>query len=259
MEKTIVLVHGAWLTPDSWDLFKSFYEARGYRVLAPAWPGLEGPLPVLKRGVPPKLAALTIQQLVDHYASIVSALPAPPILIGHSFGGLIVQLLADRGLGRAVVAIDPAPARGVFPPPSALRAALPVLLSWAGWRRLHTMSLRSFCGTFANTLAPAAQQEAFDRFIVQAPGRIYFQAALGIGNGLHFRNPDRAPLLLIAATEDRTVPASMVSATFQRQRRSPARADYREFAGRSHWLVREPGWEEVAGCAIEWAEQATGP
>lgn len=258
MEKTIVLVHGAWLTPASWDLFRSLYESRGYRVLAPAWPGLEGPLSTLRHGVPAAMARRTIKDLVDHYARTIQALPSAPILVGHSFGGLIVQLLADRGLGCAAVAIDPAPPRGVFPPPSALKAALPVLLTWAGWNRVHTMGFKGFCATFANTLPPAGQREAYDSFIVQAPGRIYFQAAFGIGNGLDFGNRKRPPLLLIAGEEDRTAPASMVRANAKRHGKSPVRVDYREFAGRSHWLVREPGWEAVAEAALDWAEQVTG-
>ena len=258
MDKTIMLVHGAWLTPASWDSFRSLYESLGYRVITPAWPGLEGSLEMLRRGVPTAMARLTIKDLVDHYAAIIHTLPDPPVLVGHSFGGLIVQLLADRGLGKAVVAIDPAPPRGVFPPPSALKAALPVLLTWAGWKRLHTMSYESFRDTFANTLTPAAQREAYDKFIVQTPGRIYFQAAFGIGNGLKFDNPNRPPLLLIAGSQDRTAPASMVRANAKRHGKSSARTDFLEFAGRSHWLVREPGWEDVAMGAIDWAERVTG-
>lgn len=226
-------------------------------MLEPAWPGLEGPLATLQRGVPAAMAGLSIKDLVDHYARTIQGLPEAPILVGHSFGGLIVQLLADRGLGRAAVAIDPAPPRGVFPPPSACKAALPVLLTWAGWNRVHTMDFQGFCGTFANTLLPAAQREAYDSFVVQAPGRIYFQAAFGIGNGFDFGNTKRPPLLLIAGEEDRTAPASMVRANARRHGKSPVRVDYREFAGRSHWLVREPGWEDVATAALDWAEQVT--
>ncbi len=252
--KTIVLIHGAWVTPESWSPFRSYCEAEGYRCLAPAWPGLDRPVDELRRSPDPAFAETTIKSLVDHFDRLVRALPEPPILIGHSFGGLIVQMLANRGLGAAAVAIDPGPPRGVLPSLTAVWSALPVLLSWMGWRRVLTMSFKSFASTFANALSPTEQRRAYEQHVVPAPGRIYFQAALGLGNAVNFSNPNRPPLLLVAGEADRTSTPSMARAMHRKHSRSPVRVDLIAFPGRSHWLIAEPGWQEVAGTAIEWAE-----
>jgi pimeloyl-ACP methyl ester carboxylesterase len=257
MSNTIMFVHGAWVTPASWDQFKSFFEAKGYDCLAPAWPYLDRPVAELKKGIDPRFAEQTISTLVDHYAQKIEALPQPPVLIGHSFGGLIVQELLDRGFGRLGVAIDPGPPRWVFPTLPALKSALPVLLTWNGWKKLHTMSFADFCATFANGLPASEQRAAYDAQIIQAPGRIYFQAALGIDNGVNFANPKRAPLLLIAGEKDRTVTPSMVRAMYRLHKKSPAPVELIEFPGHSHFLIAEPGWEEVAGAILAWIEKST--
>ena len=254
MSKTILFVHGAWVTPDSWSNFSSYFEARGYRCEAPTWPFMDRPVAALRDSPDPQFAGLTIKALVDYFEQHIKTMPEPPILVGHSFGGLIVQMLLDRGLGSAGVAIDAGPPRGVLPSPRAILSALPVLLAWLGWRRVLTMSFRSFSDTFANTLPQAQQQPAYDRHIVPAPGRIYFQAALGIGNGVNFRNPKRAPILLIAGEEDRTSTTSMVRTMYRKHRRSPSRTDFLAFSGRSHWLIAEPGWEEVADGVARWID-----
>lgn len=254
MSKTIMFIHGAWVTPACWDRFKSLYEAEGYACLAPAWPCLDRPLVELKKRIHPQFAKQTIKSLVDHYAKQIQVLPTPPVLVGHSFGGLIVQLLLDRGLGRCGVAIDAGPPRGVLPSFPALKSALPVLLSWGGWRKLHTMSFANFAATFANALPASEQKLAYDTHIVQAPGRIYFQAALGIGNALDFANRNRPPLLLVAGEKDLTSTPSMVKAMFQKHQQSPRPVELMEFARRSHWLIAEPGWDEVAGKILAWVE-----
>ena len=254
MSKSILFVHGAWVTPESWDNFRSYFEARDYRCVAPAWPFMARPISDLRDHPDPGLAGLTIKALVDHFERQIRALPEPPILIGHSFGGLIVQMLLDRGLGKAGVAIDAGPPRFVLPSLRAILSALPVLRSWLGWQRVHTMSFKSFATTFANGLPPAEQRPAYERYIVPAPGRIYFQAALGIGNGVDFSNPKRAPMLLVAGDEDRTSTTSMVRAMHRKHSRAPARTDLVAFAGRSHWLIAEPGWEEIAGAVAHWID-----
>ena len=255
MAKTVLFVHGAWVTPACWEQFISLYEAKGYHCVAPSWPYIEKPVSDLKKHVDPRFADQTIKMLVDHYARQITALPEAPILVGHSFGGLIVQLLLDRGLGQCGVAIDAGPPSGVLPSLPALSAALPVLLTWAGWRKLHTMSLNAFSKTFANTLPPLEQKKVYEEQIVPAPGRIYFQAAVGIGNALNFANPTRPALLLITGEKDLTSTPSMVRAMYKKHRRSPRPVDIMEFAGRSHWIIAEPGWEEVAEKALAWAEQ----
>lgn len=257
MSKTIVFVHGAWVTPDCWNNFKSFFEANGFDCLAPAWPYLNKPMAELKQKINPRLSDQTISNLVDHYAEIIRSLPEPPVLIGHSFGGLIVQLLLDRDLGKVGVAIDAGPPRGVLPSWSAIKSASPVLLSWLGWTKLHTMSFNNFCKTFANGLPISDMQKAYDEQIVQAPGRIYFQAAFGIGNGVNFKKQNRVPLLLIAGQNDLTSTPSMVQAMYKKYRKSPAVVDSMAFEGRSHWLIAEPGWEEVAGGILTWLKKTT--
>jgi pimeloyl-ACP methyl ester carboxylesterase len=252
MTKTIMLIHGAWVTPASWAEFRGFLETRGYTCITPAWPYLDRSVSELRAAPHPELAKQTIRMLVDHHDRLIRALPEPPILIGHSFGGLIVQMLMDRGLGAAGVAIDAGPPRGVLPSFAAIVSALPVLSAWRGWQRTLSMSFQSFARNFANALPAGQQRQAYEQHIVPAPGRIYFQAALGIGNGVNFANPNRAPLLLIAGEEDRTSTPSMVHAMFAKHRRSPSRTDMLSFAGCSHWLIAEPGWEKVAGGVVNW-------
>lgn len=255
MSKTILFIHGAWVTPSSWNNFRSYFEERSYRCDAPPWPYLDKSIDSLRNNPDLKFADLTIKAIVDHYEQKIRALPEPPIIIGHSFGGLITQMLLDRGLGTAGVAIDAGPPRGVLPSLRAIKSALPVLLTWLGWRKVLTMSFKSFSATFANTMPLAEQQIAYDTYIVPAPGRIYFQAALGIGNGVNFTNPKRPPLLLIAADKDYTSTPSMVRAMHRKHSRAPARTDLIELNGLSHWLVAEPGWEKVASNIAKWIDK----
>jgi pimeloyl-ACP methyl ester carboxylesterase len=254
MSKTILLVHGAWVTTHCWSGFREFFEAQGYKVVVPAWPYMDRPVEALKLTPDPRVSGLTIKDLVDHFEKHIQSLPEAPILIGHSFGGLIVQMLLDRGLGAAGVAIDAGPPRGVLPSPKAIKSALPVLLAWRGWSRILFMSYKGFSTTFAKTLMASKQRETYDQHIVPAPGRIYFQAALGLGNAVKFRNSKRPPLLLTAAAEDRTCTPSMVRAMYRKHLQAPSQTDILEFPNRSHWLIAEPGWEEVAGAILRWAE-----
>jgi pimeloyl-ACP methyl ester carboxylesterase len=257
MAKTFLLVHGAWVTTDCWIGFREFIESQGHDVVVPPWPYMDRSVEALRNSPDSRLSSLTIKDLVDHFEEHIHTLPEAPILVGHSFGGLIVQMLLDRGLGTAGVAIDAGPPRGVLPSFTAIRSALPVLLAWRGWSRILSMSFKSFSTTFANTLPISQQRETFDRHIVPAPGRIYFHAALGIGNTVKFNNPKRAPLLLIAAAEDRTSTPSMVRAMYQMHRQAPAQTDFLEFPSRSHWLIAEPGWEDVATAILKWASLIT--
>lgn len=255
MTTDVLFVHGAWVTPHCWLRFRTFFEGKGFRCFAPPWPFLDRSIEELRAAPDPRLAQVRIADLVDHYAAVINRRPDPPVLIGHSFGGLIVQLLLDRGLGRAGVALDPAPPRGVLPSPIAIRSALPVLLSWRGWKKIHTMSFNGFARTFANGLPADQMRATYEEQIVPAPGRIYFQAALGVGNGLRFSNPRRAPLLLVGGEADRTSTVSMVKTMCRRHSRSPSRTDLLTFPGRSHWLIAEPGWEEVADGLHRWITQ----
>jgi len=181
MSNSILFIHGAWLTPRSWEPFISYFEPRGYTCLAPTWPHKDLPIEELRAHPPAELAGLGITEIVDHYARLIQEQPEPPILIGHSFGGLFVQLLLDRGLGKAGVAIDPAPPKGVLPLSwTAIKSSSSVFFKWMAWERIVTLSFEDFCFSFVNTLAPEAQRAAYETHVVPETGRIFFQAALRV-------------------------------------------------------------------------------
>jgi pimeloyl-ACP methyl ester carboxylesterase len=251
--RTVMLIHGAWLTPACWDRFRGRYEAKGVTCLTPAWPLLDRPIAELQRSPHPDLGMLTVGRIVDHYASLIRALTDPPILIGHSFGGLFVQMLLDRGLGAAGVAIDPAPCAGVFPTPTVLYGAFPVFAAVKGWTRALTMTLPQFAWSFMHLSTPDEQRDAYERYVVPTPGRLYYQAALFRGTRVNFRNDRRAPLLLVAGEKDRTVARSMVESAYRKHRQSESVTAFRAYPGRTHFLIATPGWEEVADEALEWA------
>lgn len=254
----IVFVHGAWMTAQSWDNFIPPFEAAGYTVHVPTWPGLEGRSAAEINAAPPAgFGSLRIGTIVDHYADFIRTLPEPPILIGHSFGGLIVQLLLDRDLGAAGVALDPAPIGGVPAGLRALLSAFPILARWNGWNRPYALGRDEFATKFANA-APRAQAAAeHARVAVPTPGRIFYQAAFMLGTWVD-PNRRQVPLLITAGTLDRLVTPFMSRLTYLRQRKSPARTDYLIFDGRSHFLTSEPGWEQVAAAALAWLAQVDG-
>jgi len=261
---TIVLIHGAWMTPRSWDPFRGYYEQRGYRVLTPPWSRLEGEVEEIRRD-PSPMAGLGIAEIVDGYERVIRLLDEPPIIIGHSFGGLFVQMLLDRGLGSAGVAIDAAAPKGVLRLPfSQIRALSPVLLNPANVRRAVPLDFEQFRYAFANTMSEREAREAFQLNAIPAPGRIVFQAGLANFNPwaatkVDYRNDRRAPLLLIAGSEDHIVPASVNQANLRKYRRSKATTDFAEFHGRSHLIVAQTGWEEVAEHALSWAQRHVAP
>lgn len=254
MTKTIVLVHGAWVTPESWDIFRQPFDAAGYTVHAPAWPFVEGRSAGELNAAPPAgFGGLTVGRIADEYQAFVATLPEAPILVGHSFGGLLVQMLLDRGVGIAGVAINPAPIGGIVPGPGALRAIAPILLRFGAWRKPYRFTPRRFAELFANGASEAGARSAFDRFVIPAPGMIFHQAAFWLGTGV---KPERRrqPLLITSSDEDRLVSPYLSRAAFRRQGRSSARTDYLEFPGRSHFLIAEPGWETVAASVLSWIE-----
>jgi pimeloyl-ACP methyl ester carboxylesterase len=258
MAKPIVFIQGAFVTPLCWEQFNGYFTAKGYACSAPPWPYRDQPIAELRSNPDPRLARLGIAEIVDHYASIIKAMSEPPILIGHSFGGMFVQILLDRGLGGAGVAIDPAPPRGVLAfTPSAIRANSPVLLTWMGWQRIVRMSLKTFRYAFVNTLPPAEQRAVYQRQVVPETGRIFFQTAFAplrpsSPARVNFKNSQRAPLLITAGGSDHIVPASVNRSNYRKYKDSAARTDFKEFTGRSHWIMAELGWEEVAGYIDEW-------
>ena len=263
---TIVLIHGLWVTPRSWVHWIERYEGRGYRVLAPAYPGLEAEVEALNED-PSPIEALTVPAVVEHYEGIVGELETPPIIMGHSFGGLLTQILLDHGYGAAGVAIDSVAPEGVRRVPLAqTRAAFPVLRNPANRHRAVGFTPEQFHYGFANTLSREDSDNVYERYHVPAPGSFIWAAVLanftpGHQEGyVNYDNDERAPLLVIAGGEDHLQPASVSESNFKHYRNSSAVTDYHEFAGRSHYTIGEDGWEEVADYALQWAvEHAKRP
>jgi alpha-beta hydrolase superfamily lysophospholipase len=258
MSDTIVLVHGLWLTALSWEHWVDRYTARGYRVIARSWPGMEGNIDDLRRD-PSGVAGLGLTEIVDHYDRIVRELDNPPIIIGHSFGGLITQILLDRGLGAAGVAIDPAPIKGIWVLPfSELKAGFPGLENPFQQHRAVALTLPQFNYGFTNHLSEEETRPIYERYAVPGPNHILFQASFANFNPhaattVDVHNDERAPLLLLAGGKDQTVPASVVEANYKLYSFSTAITDFKEYPERTHWTIGQPGWEEVADFALDWA------
>lgn len=252
MPKTIVLIHGAWLNSKSWEGFKARYEAAGHTVIAPDWPYDDRSPAELRQSPRPELAKLSQRRIVAHFEAIIRGLPEAPILIGHSLGGVIVQHLLDRGLGAAGVAIDPAPTPGVALHRHAIWSALPVFIDPLSWMKAKVMSRNFFKTRFAQT-APREEADAlYDRYIVPTPGRVYWNGVIG-AMPIDWRNPNRAPLLLIGGEIDLIADATMTQAIFDKQKLAPSKTELKIFPGRSHWTCIDAGWEAVADTALEWA------
>lgn len=257
---TVVLVHGLWVTPRSWEHWVTYYQDKGYRVLAPAYPGFEIEVEALREN-PDVIATLTVPETVDHLAGIIEALPSPPIIIGHSFGGTLTQLLVARGLGAAAVVIDSAPTEGVRSnPPSQAKALLPILKSLSNRHKAAGFTEKEFHYAFTNTLDDAAAQAAYDRYAIAAPGSWVWKYGVFANftpghqeTWVDYTREDRAPLLFIAGSEDHIMPPAVNKSNARKYRKSKAVTAYHEFEGRSHWTCAEPGWEAVADYALNWA------
>jgi alpha-beta hydrolase superfamily lysophospholipase len=258
---TIVLIHGLWMTPLSWEHWVDRYSKAGFRVLAPAWPGMDGSVEDLRADTTP-YAHLGVTEIVDHYTTIVEQLETPPIIMGHSLGGAFTEILLDRGLGAAGVAIDPAPIKGVLRLPlSSLRSSFPALKNPTNTHKAVMLTPEEFHYSFTNTLTEADSAEVYDRYAVPGPGRVLFQAALANFNPhaatrVDFDNDDRAPLLIIGGGADHVVPASVTKEAAGHYRNSTAVTEYKEFPGRSHYTLGQEGWEEVADYALDWATRS---
>ena len=257
----IVLVHGLWVTPRSWENWIDRYRARGHQVLAPAYPGLEVEVEALNAD-PSPIEALSEAAVVEHFADVVQELERSSILIGHSFGGLIVQILLDHGFGAAGVAIDSVPPQGVRTLPlSQAKAGFPVLKNPANRHRAVALTPEEFHYAFTNTLSEEESAAVYERYHVPAPGRFVWDGVLAnFTPGRHdsyvnFRNDDRAPLLLIAGEEDHLEPLALQSSTAKHYKKSAATTELKTFPGRSHYIIGQPGWEDVADHALSWATE----
>lgn len=253
----IVLIHGLWVTARSWEGWIDRYRALGHEVVAPSWPG-EGEVEDIRRD-PSSVAGLGITEIVDHHERIIRALDRPPIIMGHSFGGTFTQILLDRGLGVAGVAIASAAVKGVLTLPlSTLRTAWPALRNPTNRTKPVGLSAKQFHYRFTNELDEEASEEVYAREAVPSPGRILFQGAVANFNPkaptkVDFRSQVRAPLLFIAGERDHVSPPALVKANYKHQRRAGSDTDYIELAGRTHHILGQEGWEEVADTALAWA------
>jgi pimeloyl-ACP methyl ester carboxylesterase len=251
----VVFIHGLWLLPSSWDRWAQLFEEAGYAAVAPSWP--DDPETVEEaRAHPEVLAGKSLGQVADHTAEVIGRLTGKPAVMGHSTGGLLAQIIADRGLSAATVAIDPGPFRGVLPlPVSALRSAAPVLANPLNRSRAVTLTLDQFKYGWANALSDEEAAELYETYHVAAPGVALMQMANANVNPrtearLDPANPDRGPLLIIDGEKDHTVPWAIANASYKRQRRNAAVTEIAQIPNRGHSLTIDSGWREVAETAL---------
>jgi pimeloyl-ACP methyl ester carboxylesterase len=256
----VVFVHGLWLLPSSWDRWAKFFEEAGYTALTPGWP--DDPDTVAEANAHPEvLAHKTVGQVADHFATIIRGLDRKPVVIGHSFGGLLAQILAGRSLSAATVAIDPAPFRGVLPLPfSALKSAWPVLHNPANRNRAIPLTYEQFRFGFANAVSEDEARELYENFAVPASGAPLFQAATANLNPwteakVDTENSQRGPLLIISGEKDNTVPWSIANASFNQQKGNVGLTEIVEMPNRGHSLTIDGGWREVADTALAFVKR----
>jgi len=251
--KTVIFIHGMYMTPLCWAPWIDHFRAKGYNCLAPAWPGRDQPVDVLRKNHPdPQLGRLTLSHVLDRFVGTTKTLPEKPILIGHSMGGLVVQLLLQKDLAAAGVAIDTAPPMGVFTTKwSFLRSNWPHITPFASPGSPIEMSFERFQYTFVNVLPLAEQRAAYERYVVPESRRVPRESLTA---RIDFRRP-HAPLLLIAGSADHIIPASLNRSNYDRYRRSPSVTDFKEFAGRTHFTIGQKNWEEVAEYVLSWLDK----
>jgi pimeloyl-ACP methyl ester carboxylesterase len=260
----VVFVHGLWLLPSSWDRWMAVFGEAGYAALAPGWPDDPETVEEANR-TPDVLAHKTVGQVADHFEDIIRMLAKTPVVVGHSFGGLLVQILAGRGLAAASVAIDPAPFRGVLPLPiSALKSAAPVLHNPANHNRAIPLTYEQFRFGFANAVSEEEAHQLYETYAVPASGAPLFQAATANLNPwteakVDSKNPDRGPLLIISGEKDNTVPWSIANASYKRQKRNDGVTEIVEIPGRGHALTIDSGWREVADTALAFVRRFVQP
>ncbi|MEV0728318.1 MULTISPECIES: alpha/beta hydrolase [Polymorphospora] len=258
----VVFVHGLWLLPSSWDRWRVVFEEAGYTALTPGWP--DDPNTVEEANAHPEVFAhKSVKQVADHFEDVVRRLTRRPAVVGHSFGGLLTQLLAGRGVAAVSVAIDPAPFRGVLPLPiSALKSSSPVLGNPANYNRAVPLTYEQFRYAFANAVDEDEAKELYETYAVPASGVPLFQAATANLNPwteakVNSRNPERGPLLIISGERDNTVPWAIANASYKKQKRNSSLTEIVELANRGHSLTIDRGWREVADTALAFVKRFT--
>jgi pimeloyl-ACP methyl ester carboxylesterase len=256
----VVFIHGLWLLAGSWDRWATVFEEAGYAAVAVDWPD-DPPTVEAARANPEAFAGKTVGQVAAHAGEVIAALNKKPAVVGHSFGGLLAQIVAGRGLSAASVAIDPAPFRGVLPLPlPALRSTLPVLRNPLNRGRAISLTYDQYRYGWANALDEEEAKQLHETFHVPAPGAPIFQAAMANLNPwteakVDSRNPERGPLLIVDGEKDHSVPPAMTSASYKKQRRNEGVTEFVQVPNRGHSLTIDSGWREVADAALEFVKR----
>ena len=256
----VMFIHGLWLLPSSWDNWAKLFEEAGYTALMPGWP--DDPETVGEAQQHPEVfARKTVGQVADHFEDVSRKLDGTPVVVGHSFGGLLAQILAGRGVAKATVAVDPAPFRGVLPLPiSSLKAASPALGNPANRHRAVPLTYEQFRYAFANAVGEEEAKQLYDSYCVPASGTPIFQAAAANLNPwtevkVKSKNPQRGPLLIISGEQDHTVPPAISNASYKKQKRNKGVTEIKELKGRGHSLTIDHGWREVAETALAFVQR----
>ncbi|WP_372984665.1 alpha/beta hydrolase [Microbacterium sp.] len=258
----IVLIHGLWMTPKSWDTWAERFRAQGHEVIIPGWPGIDDRSVEDIRRDPSALKGIGLKQIADNYERIIRALPVKPIIMGHSFGGVLTQMLADRGLGAVYVGVAPGQTAGVTALPlSTLWTGTPILSNPFGINGAKPLSKRHFHFTFGNDLPRAASDALWEEYAVNSYNKVFFEGVTSVLNEkggvthVDYARADRAPLLVITGEIDHVVPPAIGRAIVKKYHSSGSTAivEYKEYAGRTHRLVSQDGWEEIADYALTWA------
>ncbi len=254
-KKTIVFIHGLWIHASSWQPWMDFFQQQGYQTLNPGWPG-DAPTVAECRANPQAIANRGVTEVADSYAKVIATLPEPPIVIGHSFGGLIAQVILGRGIAAAGIAIDPAPIKGVWQLPfSVLRASFPVLGNPFNLKKAVSLTFNQFRYGFANAVPEQEAKDIYERWTIPSPARPLFQAATasfaGSETKVNTANSTRGPLLITSGEKDHIAPPVLGKASFKKYNASVV-TDFKLFEARGHSLIVDHGWREVADYALTW-------
>ena len=256
--KTVVFIHGLWMHTSSWQQWMDYFNEQGYKTLNPGWPGDASTVAECRTN-PDPIANRGVEEIVESYAKVIATLPEPPIVIGHSFGGLIAQILLGRNLASGCIALDPAPVKGVWQLPfSVLKASLPVLGNPFNYKKTNSLTFKQFCYGFANALPETEAKELYDRWTIPAPCKPLFQAAMASFAGSETKvdtdNTQRGPLLITGGGKDNQAPPILGKASINKYNSSVI-SDFKLFEGRGHSLIVDNGWKEIADYSLDWLKK----
>ena len=257
-KRTIIFIHGLWIHASSWQPWMDFFKQQGYETLNPGWPG-DSAIVAACRANPQAIANRGVTEVVNSYADVIASLTEPPIVIGHSFGGLVAQIILAQGIAAAGIAIDPAPMKGVWQLPfSALKASFPVLSNPFNFKKAVSLTFNQFRYGFANAVPEKEARELYEQWTIPAPGRPLFQAALATFAGSETKvdtaNTSRGPLLITGGEKDHIAPPILGKASLKRYN-SSVNTEFKLFEGRGHSLIVDHGWKEIAEYSLSWLNE----